>query len=394
MIAKGFAFLSIFTTVVSVSLSSWGLLASGSSEGGQEQRQDRQHQEQQDVYLQPEATICAQSFNVYGPAYASSVESRVTRTAKALLQQPCEVIQLQELWREQTYRTFRDTMGPARMKIYHADELRSDDKKIGLVSAIAGDVKAATSRLFRVNNEDGVLDSIRDLTGVEKGYTVMLAQVKNAPPIYYVNLHTHPKNPAIRLAQMTQLLQDIFKNPKMADHPIVLTGDVNAKPDSAELGLLRDVLVLRDSYIEANKSYGSNGSVCTYCADNPLSWDNDSRVIDFVLLGNSSQYVLSSASSEINLKGDKSAPLSDHYGVKSMINITRAQDQVLDDQDPVVLARVSKARAALQAAIRGVLQERAQGFKEAAKYLGELDTALKNGQTIPVLTSLLRNPKR
>lgn len=371
MIAKGFAFLSIFTTVVLVSLSSWGL--------------------NPDIYLQPEATICAQSFNVYGPAYASSVESRVVRTAKTFLQQPCEVIQLQELWREQTYRTFRDTMGPARMKIYHADELRSDDKKIGLASAIAGDVKAATSRLFRVNNEDGVLDSIRDLTGVEKGYTVMLAQVKNAPPVYYVNLHTHPKNPAIRLAQMTQLLQDIFKNPKMADHPIVLTGDVNAKPDSAELGLLRDVLVLRDSYIEANKSYGS---ICTYCADNPLSWDNDSRVIDFVLLGNSSQYVLSTASSEINLKGDRNAPLSDHYGVKSMINITRAQDQVLDDQDPVVLSRVAKARAALQAASRGVLQERAQAFKDAAKYLGELDTALKNGQTVPVLTSLLRNPRR
>lgn len=378
MIAKGFAFLSIFTTLVSISVSAWGF-----------------NQQQQDSYFQPEATICAQSFNVYGPAYASSVESRVVRTAKTFLQQPCEVIQLQELWREQTYRTFRDTMGPARMKIYHADELRSDDKKIGLASAIAGDVKAATSRLFRVNNEDGVLDSIRDLTGVEKGYTVMLAEVKNgsknAPPVYYVNLHTHPKNPAIRLAQMTQLLQDIFKNPKMADHPIVLTGDVNAKPDSAELGLLRDVLVLRDSYIEANKSYGS---ICTYCADNPLSWDNDSRVIDFVLLGNSSQYVLSTASSEINLKGERNAPLSDHYGVKSMINITRAQDQVLDDQDPVVLARVAKARAALQAASRGVLQERAQAFKDAAKYLGELDTALKNGQTVPVLTSLLRNPRR
>ncbi len=335
------------------------------------------------------ATFCAQTFNVYAPAYASGIESRLSRLAQEVKAEPCDVIQFQEFWRDGDYAKFKQSMKGSSYVLIRADDLRNDNVIIGLSSAIQGKISQAQSSVFRVNNEGGILDGIRNLAGVQKGFTLLKVEIANTPSLLLLNLHTHPDKESIRLAQVTQLVQDIVSHPEILDSPIVLTGDLNATPDSPELALVKDLLLLRDSFVEANSSYGG---VCTYCKDNPLSWDNKDRVIDFVLIGNSLSHKLTSKTSVINLKGSKPAPLSDHFGVRSQLAWTLQAERELNIMDPLILSRVQKARQSLSRAIKVLNSNSAAGFREAAKILKQWDSEFASGRLNPGFEKIFRTP--
>ncbi len=256
-------------------------------------------------------SFCVQTFNVYGPAYASSIEPRLSALTEEIQRDPCDSYQFQELWKEDQYTLIERSLKQIRFAPLWADNIRQDGKMIGLGSAFQGSILNARSGIFRVNNEDGIADWFRGVWGVEKGFSLMEVKLDRAPEMLFVNVHTHPMDTSIRIAQIVQLLQEMGNN-KL---PIILTGDINATPDSIEYKLLTKVGNLQDSYFERNRSYQG---ICTYCGDNPLSWSSEDRVIDFIFFQPSETISLAVEKSEVNLKGaDRENPLSDHFGVQS-----------------------------------------------------------------------------
>lgn len=324
--------------------------------------------------------FCVQSFNVYGPAYASGVTYRLSRLAEEIVKEPCAATQFQEFWQDGDYETFLEEIRGARLATVRADAYRSDGFMTGLASAFAGHVLSARSQLFSVNNEGGVLDWFRNLSGVQKGYSALEVKLDNGPVALFLNLHDHPTEESIRVAQLAELAEAMMADASFQKLPVILTGDLNATPDSLELAILRDLLLLRDSYVEANGAYGA---ICTYCGDNPLSWSSDDRVIDFVMARNSPSTELVSAGSVVNLKGDKYDPLSDHFGVKTNFDWLEREPKRLSLNDPLVRARMAKAavtadNVAATLAGREVDSPAALRFWEMAEELkrGELPSRL------------------
>lgn len=298
-----------------------------------------------------EESICLQTFNVYAPAYASNVEYRIGGISEALMADPCDIIQFQELWKDTHDNLLQEYMSSAEMLFLRADAMRQDQAIIGLSTAIKGRAFQAYSEIYRVNNENGFMDWIRNLSGVQKGFTAIEIKLEKAPQeILVLNTHTHPENPAIRTAQMIQLLSYYFQSYRgEIGAPIFFTADLNATPDSLEVALLRKVLLLNDAYLDVNKEYGK---ACTYCANNPLSWLDSDRVIDFNFYRSGMHLSLKPQSSVINLKGNSPEdPLSDHFGVRSYFNFISQEATLLDINDPKVLRRREEAAFTLQQAI-------------------------------------------
>lgn len=320
------------------------------------------------------SSFCVQTINVYGPAYASGVQWRLGMLSDMLERDPCEVVQFQEFWRESDFRFFKTEFQQSRMLLLQADAIRNDGNSIGLVSAFSGSILKAYSEVFRVNNEDGVLDWVRDLAGVQKGFTIIEAQVENAPRSLFVNVHTHPTSQAIRLAQLTQLVEFLyFRNHKAALLPLVLTGDLNSTPDSLEYDLLRNLLRVRDAFLGFHGTYEG---VCTYCTDNSLSWSNKNHVIDYVFYRDSETENLEVENAVINLQGREEARLSDHYGVRANLQWSKQTGSLLPDDSTEVQARI---RAALKTVhdVRNVfLREDSEVFSNAIQTLEALENVL------------------
>lgn len=336
-----------------------------------------------------EGRFCVQTFNVYGPAYASNVPLRLRELGEELLRQPCESLHFQEFWREGHYKTFEQQLSPARLAFIRADQIRNDSSMTGLASAFSGQVLLAKSELFRLNNEGGFLDSIRDLTGVQKGFSLIEAKIDLTPTALFANLHTHPTDEAIRLAQVAQLIEAVVALPGSSEKPFVLTGDLNSTPDSPELALLQDVLLLKDSFLEVNREYGE---ACTYCGDNPLSWSREDRVIDFVLVRSSPLIELIVEKSEINLQGKPGQPLSDHFGIRSELIWRDRTEVTLEADDELVLARREKAAETIKRAREILTRKSSKGFREVAAKLSALEASFRSGVLPPALEKAYLTP--
>jgi endonuclease/exonuclease/phosphatase family metal-dependent hydrolase len=328
--------------------------------------------------------FCVQSFNVYGPAYASGVEYRLSRLAEEIVKAPCAATQFQEFWRDGQYQNFKEEISAARLAMVRADEYRSDGSMTGLASAFAGHVISARSALFSVNNEGGVLDWFRDLSGVQKGYSALEVKLDNGPAALFLNLHDHPTEESIRVAQVAELAEAMLADPSALKSPLILTGDLNATPEGPELAILRDILLLRDSYVEANGAYGNE---CTYCGDNPLSWSSEDRVIDFVLVRNSPDIELISARSEFNLKGEKYDPLSDHFGVKTDFRWQNREPRLLSLSDSTVKERMAKALVTAETTA-SILASREVDSPAALRFW-EMGETLRRGELPPQLSHFL-----
>ena len=334
--------------------------------------------------------FCLQTFNVYATAYASGVSQRLSNLATALTREPCGAIQFQEFWRESDYRAFLTEFGRSQMQLVRADEIRRDSKIIGLSSAFRGEVKKSYSEIFTINNEDGMLDWFRNLTGVQKGITAIEAKIENGPQALFLNTHTHPTSEAIRTAQMLQLVDfALLRAEKAAELPLLMTGDLNAVPGSMEMALLQNVLLLKDAYLE---NHGSYGKVCTYCANNPLSWLSEDRVFDFVLYRSAPGLELKPASTEINLRGSAESPLSDHFGVRSILGFTERAPTLLAADSGVVRARVTLAIQTLERARALLVLAHDSVFDPALDDVDHLIKTLKRASLPPAVDLIYRTP--
>lgn len=326
--------------------------------------------------------LCVQTFNAYGPAYSTDIAGRTLEFANELGRDPCDIIQLQEVWKASHYDRVQEDLRNALPK---ASGVRFDNTqspylgKSGLATFTQHNLTRTSFSMFKVNIES-ILDNVRSQLGVIKGLgfsDVTVGGSEHNATVQMVNLHTHPMDTGIRIAQMTQLLTELEQRDD-ARSPVIITGDFNFRPDSVEYNLLRDVGLFTDSYRETHNGY--QDGVCTYCSTNPHYWGGGDRVIDFIWLRSGSDLKLRPTGSAINMLGSGSVIPSDHFGLRTVFEVRSENSMQIFSQEDY-LNRVNKADAAIDEALNylktsGQLDK--ADFAETVQKLNELRARLQN----------------
>ena len=289
--------------------------------------------------------VCIQTFNAYGPAYSRNIPGRTKAVGEALKATPCEIIQFQEIWTEDHHNL---EITAVSQSILTLSATRFDDTerpyigKSGL-SIFTSEVLTEQSFEEFTVNRDGILDDIRESLGVIKGMGTSRITIRDDDTngIQMINLHTHPDSVRVRITQVTQLLKR-FERMLPLTAPLVVTGDFNFEPQSVEYKLLKSFTLLTDSYESDHGGYHDGD--CTYCAENPIHWFGESRVIDYILVRSSATRRIEPDGTLINLRGNDTITPSDHYGLRSYVTLAGQEHQR-------VTPEVFKARreAAIQA---------------------------------------------
>lgn len=257
-------------------------------------------------------SFCLQHFNLYGPLYATQIADRTARVTQELTSEnpECDVVQLIEVWSAAQAHQVMD--GMSRDYVISAPNLQS---RIGIMSLLRGEIKTTETHDFVINNEDGILDDIRNMAGVKKAFHVVTAKLPQLDEeIYLIETHLHPSSPAVRIAQILDIYNWRLRH---QDKKMVLSGDFNAEKNSLERDLLMGLLAAHDSMQEVlGGTYPDQ--FCSYCEDNPRSWLRGNHLFDYVFFSNVSATpsVLKPVSGMINLKGTPGNTLSDHYGLR------------------------------------------------------------------------------
>lgn len=271
--------------------------------------------------------FCLQNFNAYGPIYASKVEERTERMTGLLQGIPkCEVVHLQEVWND----SHIDQIEKSLSRQYSISS-PNREAKIGVMSLFMGDIKGRQTVDFTINNEGGVLDTVRGAFNVKKAYHVVRAGFYEiAEDFFFMNTHLHPTSQAVRLTQILDLLQWRLKN---QNEKLILSGDFNADIDSVERKFLMLALGTRDA-MEESLGGGYPQGYCTYCAGNPLGWMLSNHTFDYIFFSNvgKSETSLKVLEGQVNMRGTPRKPLSDHYGVRVEFSV-EPEKSILASED-------------------------------------------------------------
>ena len=315
------------------------------------------------------AEFCVQTFNVHGTAFASRSDHRLRLLSTALAETPCDAVLIQELWMPEHFDTLKGYLSRGWPESHYADSTRRDQRRIGLASFFQGSVHETNSQLYRVNYGDGLFDWVRGLSGVEKGYLTSTVELEDGPRVTFLNTHMNPRDKVSRVAQSAELLEKYLSLPVGENLPLVIAGDLNGGPDSASVVLLRDVLLMKDAYLEFKGSYEKG--VCTFCSEN--------YVLDYVLYRSSPTMELKIRMAEINLKGTKADPISDHYGVRAILSYDARQAALLPADAPEVIARRKTALKAISGALKVLETNPHERYEPARAYLQALGREIESG---------------
>lgn len=281
--------------------------------------------------------FCLQTFNAYGPAYASNLEQRTTALARELELSPCEIVQLQEVWNESHHERLLSALTTSlpflsAVRFDHFQNPVAGNSGLSVfTSEILTDQKFEA---FSVNT-DGLMDNIRSLFGVIKGIGSSWITLRSDEQfrIHMINVHLHPSSQAVRITQIAQLIEHL-ENPTLTGQPVIVSGDFNFKPNSLEYRLMRGLPSMRDSFREVHGPY--HAGECTYCENNPHHWAGVSGVIDYIWLKNGTTIQLNPLTSQINLRGINGVVPSDHYGLR--VQIEAAIQESLPAPDDVSMS--------------------------------------------------------
>lgn len=233
---------------------------------------------------------------------------------------------MQEVWRaghQSNLMSSFQRMYPNASSI-SADSFRRDEKMTGLLGLFQGQIKSYVSKTYTLNR-DGLLDGIRTVAGVEKGFG--FAQVEffrnsEFDSVLWGNTHLHPTSEWVQLSQLVEL--GVFlQMPESFDAPLVLAGDFNFPPQSLGWNFLVHVLGFQDAYLLGSQEFQRES--CSYCEENSLSWGGGSRRIDHIFFRPSKTQVIEVEFADITLTGTPQSPLSDHYGVRSWLRMGERQ---------------------------------------------------------------------
>lgn len=261
--------------------------------------------------------FCLQSFNGYGPAYAPKVEARTERFTREIVSQGCEVVQLQEIWNSNQIQTLvrlaRQSYG-----IYAPNS----EVKFGLMNLVQFQTtQKPEAYLFHHNDDGGLLDGGREIFGVQKGWTFQRLLIPEiGSELDFLNLHLHPASEAVRMAQLFEILQ--WRLQQKDRRPLVISGDFNMDPLSAEYFFAVTAFKLKDPVMEKWGRYPLN--FCTYCSSNPLSWLNEDKVFDYVFFSQGAP--LKTQDLFVDLMGTPKEPFSDHFGLRVVFSPSEGKD--------------------------------------------------------------------
>lgn len=278
-----------------------------------------------------------------------NLAGRTSALGSLLLESPCEIIQLQEVWTDDHYESAKRAIMRSLPELSSTRADSTQKPYIGQSGLAIFTSDFLTDQSFEkfAINQAGIFDRVRGMLGVIKGiaYSKIHFRSDDTSLLHMMNLHTHPSSVPVRISQIVQLLET-FERMLPLTAPVVITGDFNFEPDSVEYELLKNVSLLSDSYTENHGGYSS--TVCTYCASNPQHWGGGSRVIDFVWLRSANVQKIKSVSSMINLQEFQGLVPSDHFGLRSNIELATEAPTVVSKvthQERMVRAGRSVAKA-------------------------------------------------
>lgn len=313
--------------------------------------------------------FCLQNFNAYGPIYAKDIEGRTERMTGLLQAIPkCEVVHLQEVWNEPQIDLIERNL-----KRQYSISAPNRDSRIGVMSLVMGDIKGTQTQAFDVNNEGGVLDSVREALNVRKAFHVVKAGFFGIDEdFYFINTHLHPSSPAVRVTQVLDILKWRLQH---QDMKMLLSGDFNANVGSLERALVLATLGTRDAMEDAMGGYPKKG-YCTYCAGNPRGWMLTDQVFDYIFYSNigESSTTLRVESGEVNMRGTQREPLSDHYGVRVQFSVDPNRSST---NELGLELRKSYALQNLAKAERLLAQQEEPEFRPYVQLLKELQSQLQ-----------------
>lgn len=278
-------------------------------------------------------SFCVQTFNTFGPIYAKYRSIRYRLFADYIRDNPCEVLTLQEVWTDKLYETLDKSLSQNPYGVNYNDIVPlgtlESPMHVGLATFSSSPVEDVKSYLFPVNFDLnytplGALEYLRKLADTRKTVSVLKTQVRGSS-VYVVNVHLHPHSEKVRVAQVISIIT-IVEDLLESDLPIILAGDFNAEPYSLEMRLLQYVLNAKDSL--------NWSSSCTYCVSNPnyIGLDFNSKRIDYILGVSSENFEISFISSEIAPKKRFGLYLSDHFGIRSQVEVSKGRDFVQIDE--------------------------------------------------------------
>ncbi|WP_374030076.1 endonuclease/exonuclease/phosphatase family protein [Bdellovibrio bacteriovorus] len=322
-------------------------------------------------YWQPDnrpPRFCLQNFNAYGPVYASGLEERTERMTGFLQALPkCDVVHLQEVWNESHINKIEKNL-----RHQYSMTTPNRDSRIGVMSLFMGDIKGKETVNFTVNNEGGVMDSVRDALNVKKAFHVVRAGFFGIDEdFFFMNTHLHPSSSSVRITQILDLLRWRLENPQLK---LLLSGDFNADVDSLERKLVMLTLGMHDSMEEFLGGYPKG--YCTYCAGNPLGWLLSDHTFDYIFFSNvgESATTLKAIEGQVNMRGTPRKPWSDHYGVRVNFSVEPAKSALTSEQTE---ARRIEAIETLAVAAHILKKEKGEEFRLYLKALEELSAQLK-----------------
>lgn len=322
----------------------------------------------------PNNELCIQSFNAYGPAYAPDLKRRTEAVGDYIQSSPCHVIQLQEVWTEPHHEWLISEIQrslPFLSAVWFDHFQNPNLGSSGLSMFTSEIITEQHFEAFHINS-DGLLDNIREMLGVIKGIgsSVITVRSNQDSRINMLNVHLHPSSQRVRVAQITQLIERVETILISSSDPLIITGDFNFTPNSVEYSLLKHVLKLSDTYLEANGQYPKDA--CTYCKSNPHHWPGVTGVIDYIWSMSLPKIRLTVKKSSFNLHGLKGVVPSDHLGIRTYFMI---EDGFQKKSSTIPqYKRIDQAKDAIQVAISILSQKNTlnDGFDFARQKLATL----------------------
>lgn len=303
--------------------------------------------------------LCLQNFNAYGPLYAGDLVGRTHAWTAELRDSDgsCDLVQLQEVWTPKHIDMVAEALGASYQVL-----APNRERRVGVMALTRGEVLSQELVVFKVNNLGGVLDSVRDMAGVEKGFQITKLRAPSLSfPILALNLHLHPTSARVRSLQLLEVLRWRLKN---QNDVLVLSGDFNMGVDSLERSLILAALGAKDAVAEVHGGSYPRG-FCTYCEENHRAWMRGHHVLDYVLISNGpSELGLEAVAAEINLKGHRTYTYSDHYGLR--VELRPVQTREADQTE------LEERRRTLSALFGRVVEDLKKDGRKYAAQISEL----------------------
>lgn len=341
----------------------------------------------------PNNELCIQSFNAYGPAYAPDLKRRTESVGEYIQSSPCHVIQLQEVWTEIHHEWLISEIhrGLPFLSGVWFDHFQNPSLGSSGLSIFTSEIITEQQfDAFRINS-DGMLDNIRELLGVIKGIgsSVITERSNEDSRINMLNVHLHPSSQKVRVAQITQLIERVETILISSSDPLVITGDFNFTPNSPEYSLLKHVLNLSDTYLEANGPYPKDA--CTYCTSNPHHWPGVTGVIDYIWSMSRPKSRITAKKSSFNLHGLNGVVPSDHLGIRTYIAVEprdpeNASSTLLEKRIDLALNAIALATSIL--AENGLTDERFSPTRQKLASINARLTKLPVNLNDPIILNL------